>query len=153
MDRVDITQPPLALLHNLRVEAAVPIPGTAMSTGPAVSVITVLDRSPFRESEEPRRGQHLLPGLRRPKGMPDSVNTIYPATIVQTCIVHLIRSTFKFASKKYWAELAKDVKAIYPPPTPPRLGVRSRRSRRNAGNGIRRSAGSGGMRGPVRSVS
>jgi putative transposase len=47
------------------------------------------------------------------KGMPDSVNAIYPETIVQTCIVHLIRNTFKYASKKYWGELAKDVKAIY----------------------------------------
>jgi transposase-like protein len=47
------------------------------------------------------------------KGMPDSVNAIYPATIVQTCIVHLVRNTFKYASKKYWGELAKDVKAIY----------------------------------------
>jgi transposase-like protein len=47
------------------------------------------------------------------KGMPDSVNAIYPATIVQTCIVHLIRNTCKYASKRYWAELAKDVKAIY----------------------------------------
>jgi putative transposase len=47
------------------------------------------------------------------KGMPDSVNAVYPDTIVQTCIVHLIRNTFKYASKKYWGELAKDVKAIY----------------------------------------
>jgi len=47
------------------------------------------------------------------KGMPDSVNAVYPDTIVQTCIVHLIRNTFKYASKKYWGELARDVKAIY----------------------------------------
>src|SRR5512138_2512291 len=45
--------------------------------------------------------------------MPDSVHTIYPDTIVQTCIVHLIRNTFKYASKKYWGELGRDVKAIY----------------------------------------
>jgi putative transposase len=50
------------------------------------------------------------------KGMPDSVNAIYPDTIVQTCIVHLIRNTFTYASKKYWGELAKDVKAIYTAP-------------------------------------
>jgi putative transposase len=47
------------------------------------------------------------------KGMPDSVHTIYPDTIVQTCIVHLVRNTFRYASKKYWGELARDVKAIY----------------------------------------
>lgn len=47
------------------------------------------------------------------KGMPDSVNTIYPDTIVQTCVVHLIRNTFRYSSKRYWGELARDVKAIY----------------------------------------
>jgi len=51
------------------------------------------------------------------KGMPDSVNTVYPETIVQTCVVHLIRNTFKYASKRYWGELAKDVKAIYTAPS------------------------------------
>jgi len=45
--------------------------------------------------------------------MPDSVNAIFPETIVQTCVVHLIRNTFKYASKRYWTEIAKDVKAIY----------------------------------------
>jgi len=50
------------------------------------------------------------------KGMPDSVNAIYPATIVQTCIVHLIRNTFRYASKRYWGELARDVKLIYTAP-------------------------------------
>ncbi len=47
------------------------------------------------------------------KGMPDSVNTIYPDTIVQTCVVHLIRNTFRYSSKRYWGEFARDVKAIY----------------------------------------
>jgi transposase-like protein len=47
------------------------------------------------------------------KGMPDAVRTVYPDTIVQTCIVHLIRNTFRYASKRYWQELAKDVKVIY----------------------------------------
>jgi transposase-like protein len=47
------------------------------------------------------------------KGMPDSVNTVFPAAIVQTCVVHLIRNTFRYSSKRYWTELAKDVKAIY----------------------------------------
>lgn len=47
------------------------------------------------------------------KGMPDSVRAIYPDTIVQTCIIHLIRNTFKYSSKRYWTEIAKDVKVIY----------------------------------------
>jgi transposase-like protein len=47
------------------------------------------------------------------KGMPESVNTIYKETIVQTCLVHLIRNTFKYSSKRYWAEIARDLKPVY----------------------------------------
>ncbi|MGZ4556751.1 MAG: IS256 family transposase [Mycobacteriaceae bacterium] len=47
------------------------------------------------------------------KGMPQSVNTVFPDTIVQTCVVHLIRNTFKYSSKRYWAEIARDLKPVY----------------------------------------
>ncbi len=29
------------------------------------------------------------------------------------CIIHLIRNTFRYASRKYWSELATDLKPIY----------------------------------------
>ena len=32
---------------------------------------------------------------------------------VQTCVIHLIRNTFKYASKKYWGQIATDLKPIY----------------------------------------
>ena len=38
---------------------------------------------------------------------------MFPAAIVQTCIVHLIRGTFRYASKKYWEAIAKDLRPIY----------------------------------------
>jgi putative transposase len=47
------------------------------------------------------------------KGLPNSVNTVWPLATVQTCIIHLIRGTFRFASRKYWGELSKDLKPIY----------------------------------------
>jgi transposase-like protein len=47
------------------------------------------------------------------KGMPGSVGTVFPETIVQTCVVHLIRNSFRYSSKRYWPELAKDLKLIY----------------------------------------
>ena len=50
------------------------------------------------------------------KGLPDSVATVFPDTTVQTCVIHLIRGTFKFASKKYWQQLAVDMKRIYTAP-------------------------------------
>ena len=47
------------------------------------------------------------------KGLPDSVNAVYPAATVQTCIIHLIRGSFRYASRKYWDELVRDLKPIY----------------------------------------
>lgn len=32
---------------------------------------------------------------------------------MQTCIVHLIRDTFRYASKKYWEAIARDLRPIY----------------------------------------
>lgn len=43
------------------------------------------------------------------KGMPDAVNNIWPLTTVQTCIIHLLRNTFRLASKRDWGELKHDV--------------------------------------------
>jgi transposase-like protein len=50
------------------------------------------------------------------KGLPDSVEAVFPQTVVQTCIIHLIRNTFRYASKKYWGQLAADLKPIYTAP-------------------------------------
>ncbi len=47
------------------------------------------------------------------KGLPDSVNAVWPLATVQACIIHLIRGTFRYASRKYWDALAKDLKPIY----------------------------------------
>jgi transposase-like protein len=47
------------------------------------------------------------------KGLPDVVSNVWPAAIVQTCIVHLIRNTFRLTSRKYWDELKRDVRPIY----------------------------------------
>ncbi len=33
------------------------------------------------------------------KGLPDAVSAVWEKTIVQTCIVHLLRNSFKYASK------------------------------------------------------
>jgi putative transposase len=47
------------------------------------------------------------------KGLPDVVSNVWPATIVQTCIIHSIRNTFRLTSRKYWDELKRDIKPIY----------------------------------------
>ncbi|ADX75084.1 transposase (plasmid) [Pseudarthrobacter phenanthrenivorans Sphe3] len=47
------------------------------------------------------------------KGLPEVVGNVWPLTTVQTCIIHLIRNTFRLASKKDWDALKRDVKPIY----------------------------------------
>jgi transposase-like protein len=47
------------------------------------------------------------------KGLPDSVNAVFPLSTVQTCLIHLIRGSFRYASRRYWDELSKDLKPIY----------------------------------------
>ncbi len=51
------------------------------------------------------------------KGLPDAVNACWDKTIVQTCIVHLLRNSFRYASKRDWPQLAKDLKPIYTAPS------------------------------------
>jgi len=47
------------------------------------------------------------------KGLPEVVSNVWPAAIVQTCIIHLIRNTFRLTSRRYWDELKRDLKPIY----------------------------------------
>jgi transposase-like protein len=47
------------------------------------------------------------------KGLPDVVGNVWPQAIVQTCIIHLIRNTFRLASRRDWDGLRRDVKPIY----------------------------------------
>jgi putative transposase len=47
------------------------------------------------------------------KGLPEVVTNVWPLTVVQTCIIHLIRNTFRLASKADWDALKRDVKPIY----------------------------------------
>lgn len=51
------------------------------------------------------------------KGLPDAIGQVWPQTIVQTCIVHLLRNSFRYASRKDWAAIAKDLKPVYTAPS------------------------------------
>ncbi len=70
-------------------------------------------------SEIKNRGTHdvcivVCDGL---KGLPDAIGTVWPQTIVQTCIVHLLRNSFHYASRKDWSTIAKDLKPVYTAPS------------------------------------
>jgi putative transposase len=47
------------------------------------------------------------------KGLPEVVSNVWPQALVQTCIIHLIRNTFRLTSRRYWDELKRDLKPIY----------------------------------------
>lgn len=47
------------------------------------------------------------------KGFPDAIEAVFPETVVQTCIVHMIRNSFRFISWKDRKAVAADLKPIY----------------------------------------
>jgi putative transposase len=51
------------------------------------------------------------------KGMAEALETVFPATTLQTCIVHLIRNSLDYASWKDCKALAATIKPIYTAPT------------------------------------
>ncbi len=49
-------------------------------------------------------------GLRE---LPSSVANVWPQTIVQTCIVHLMRNSFRYASRQDWDAISRALKPVY----------------------------------------
>lgn len=47
------------------------------------------------------------------KGFPEAINAVFPETIIQTCIVHLIRHSMNFASWKDRKHVAKALRDVY----------------------------------------
>jgi len=47
------------------------------------------------------------------KGFPEAIQTIYPKTQIQSCIVHQVRSSLKYVPSKDKKEVAADLKLIY----------------------------------------
>ena len=58
------------------------------------------------------------------KGLPEAINATWPQAVVQTCVVHLVRNSLRYASKKHWAAITRDLKPVYtaPTPRPPKRG-------------------------------
>ena len=47
------------------------------------------------------------------KGFPEAIEAIFPQTVVQTCIVHLIRHSLKYVPRRQYDQVVKDLKPIY----------------------------------------
>jgi len=46
-------------------------------------------------------------------GFPEAINTVYPATKIQLCLVHMVRNSLKFVPWKERKDVAADLKKIY----------------------------------------
>ena len=51
------------------------------------------------------------------KGLPDSIRTTWPEATVQTCVVHMVRNSLRYASKKHWGRITAPMREIYTAPT------------------------------------
>ncbi len=47
------------------------------------------------------------------KGLPESIEATWPLAVVQTCVLHLIRNTFRLASRRDWDKMARDLRPVY----------------------------------------
>lgn len=50
-------------------------------------------------------------------GLPEAIEATWPQATVQTCVVHLIRGSLRYASKADWSKITADLKTIYTAPT------------------------------------
>ncbi len=46
-------------------------------------------------------------------GFPNAIETVFPKTQVQLCIVHMVRNSVTFASRQQRKQICADLKAIY----------------------------------------
>jgi putative transposase len=51
------------------------------------------------------------------KGLPEAITTTWELATVQACVIHLIRNTFRFASRRYWDEMSRDLRPVYTAPS------------------------------------
>lgn len=47
------------------------------------------------------------------KGFPEAINTVFPKTKIQLCIVHMVRNSLKYVSYKDYKAVTADLKSIY----------------------------------------
>jgi transposase-like protein len=51
------------------------------------------------------------------KGLPDAIAQVWPQAVTQTCVVHLLRNSFRYASRRDWEAIAKALRPVYTAPS------------------------------------
>ena len=46
-------------------------------------------------------------------GLPDAISTVWPQAITQTCVVHLLRNSFRYAGRQHYEAIAKALRPVY----------------------------------------
>ncbi len=47
------------------------------------------------------------------KGLPDAIEAVWPQAVTQTCVVHLLRASFRYAARQHWDAIAKALRPVY----------------------------------------
>jgi transposase-like protein len=53
------------------------------------------------------------------RGLPDAIRVTWPEATVQTCVVHMVRNSLRYASQKHWGRITRQMRTIYTAPTVP----------------------------------
>jgi putative transposase len=51
------------------------------------------------------------------KGLPEAIEATWPQTVTQTCVVHLLRNSFRYAGRQHYDAIAKALRPVYTAPT------------------------------------
>jgi len=47
------------------------------------------------------------------EGLPEAIEVVWPQAITQTCVVRLLRASFRYAARQDWDELARALRRVY----------------------------------------
>lgn len=51
------------------------------------------------------------------EGLPHPTSAVRPQAVTQTCAVHLIRASFRYAGRQDWDKISRALKPVYTAPT------------------------------------
>ena len=51
------------------------------------------------------------------RGLPEPIRAAWPQATSQTCVVHMVRKSLRYASRKHWSQITKAMREIYTAPT------------------------------------
>jgi transposase-like protein len=51
------------------------------------------------------------------KGLPDAIRTVWDQAVVQLCVIHLLRNTFRYAARQDWDKISQAIRPVYEAPT------------------------------------